>query len=651
MAIILDDNLKISGPLPGDSRYFNNLVPYSGITEVNSIIPIGERYLGLTVLIESGGSNIEYWYKEGVTDPDLVEKKFASEQLVGDFITGATNLGYFEGQTGVQTLLLSGFPQDGLYDSKLNWYYADPIIKIGSPTHDGPLRRAYVKVDGSYSWIYNTNVAGWSLATGDVTANVGNIVVDNPYGTPRYTEEDWSTFVSSGTTSINPSGSLTTGNTITIGNPIYSHKSNQDLHLRTVINDTPEFLKIDADEYYLRFSGVSSVITANNYGTGVGVYSGKTGTELKFRTLVQSGDTTITTGATGNIIIYSSSDGSGEAVTGGTSYGGGVEVFTGTTVRDMGFRTLVGSGGIGITGTTGGTIIINSEGGTYDLDSPSVCEVGGMTIGTTLTGKTAFELFEEILVPVQNPALTAPSVVTTLSCSGTLEIGTTINPSLCVTSTYNAGCINPQYTATSDCRSCGVIGYCYTSTGGQVDGYYACTTSPVTQSAASYVVSGGTQTWGTCACHCAGVQPYDSKGDIYDSPLAESCTAANNKTITGILPWYWGTKKITNTITCDDINGGTKLVANANGTLSITYNSAADDYLWFAVPNGTTTKNSWFVCASNQGPIGGTGNLFAAACNVVVDSCLSCWAGCTFDVYASCFTTGTASGIPMCMIP
>ena len=100
MAINFGDNFNIAGPLPIDERYYNDLIPYSGVSEVNSLISIGERYVGLTVLINSGGTNIEYWYKDGVTDPDLEEKKFASEQLVGDFITGATNLGYFEGTDG-----------------------------------------------------------------------------------------------------------------------------------------------------------------------------------------------------------------------------------------------------------------------------------------------------------------------------------------------------------------------------------------------------------------------------------------------------------------------------------------------------------------------------------------------------------------------
>ena len=275
MAIILNDNLKIRGPLPSDSRYFNNLLPYSGVSEVNSIILIGERHEGLTVLIESGASNIEYWYKVGVTDVDLVEKKFGSEQLVGDFVTGATNLGYFTGQTGIQRLALSSFPDitSGFYFSEYNWYYGDSdgIVRIGSPTYNGILRRAYVKTDKSYSWIYNVNVDGWSVATGDITENVGDLIVDNSYGT-RYTEEEWTVFATSGTTSISPSGSLTTGDTLTIGNPVYNDKSDQNLNLRTFKTETPTIINLHYDDNFIYLSGNSEnqTITASNGLTKVG---------------------------------------------------------------------------------------------------------------------------------------------------------------------------------------------------------------------------------------------------------------------------------------------------------------------------------------------------------------------------------------------
>ena len=67
MAINLGDNIKIQSNLPIDYRYFNNLVPYTSTGQVDSIIPVGERFIGLTVNV----NNVEYWYATGVTNGNL----------------------------------------------------------------------------------------------------------------------------------------------------------------------------------------------------------------------------------------------------------------------------------------------------------------------------------------------------------------------------------------------------------------------------------------------------------------------------------------------------------------------------------------------------------------------------------------------------
>ena len=107
MAIILNDNLKINVGKPIDSKYLNGLVSYVNEAEVNSVIPIGERYVGLTVNVV----NVEYWYEAGVADIDLVIKKAPPSS--DTFVSGATLNGSIlelqrsEGQPDV-TVELSG---------------------------------------------------------------------------------------------------------------------------------------------------------------------------------------------------------------------------------------------------------------------------------------------------------------------------------------------------------------------------------------------------------------------------------------------------------------------------------------------------------------------------------------------------------------
>ena len=104
MAIILNDNLQINAGKPIDSRYLTTgNTTYASTGATNSAIPVPLRYTGLTVNI----LGTEYWYKTGVTNSSLVEKKYNSTIPSGNFVTGGTNLGFFSGFTGVQSLLLN----------------------------------------------------------------------------------------------------------------------------------------------------------------------------------------------------------------------------------------------------------------------------------------------------------------------------------------------------------------------------------------------------------------------------------------------------------------------------------------------------------------------------------------------------------------
>jgi len=71
MSIELNDNIKPKAPKILDDRYsMNGVTPYTDVAQANASIPLSYRALGLPVLI----GNVEYWYKDGITDLDLVPK-------------------------------------------------------------------------------------------------------------------------------------------------------------------------------------------------------------------------------------------------------------------------------------------------------------------------------------------------------------------------------------------------------------------------------------------------------------------------------------------------------------------------------------------------------------------------------------------------
>ncbi len=82
MAIEIVDNFNVNVAKNADSRYG----PYGTIAAANTAIDPIFRYKGLTVLITGSGESIEYWYKEGILNSNLVAKN-VYEIVAGTNIT------------------------------------------------------------------------------------------------------------------------------------------------------------------------------------------------------------------------------------------------------------------------------------------------------------------------------------------------------------------------------------------------------------------------------------------------------------------------------------------------------------------------------------------------------------------------------------
>jgi hypothetical protein len=433
MSIIINDNFAVNVGKPVDSKYLNVTTPWTSVSAVQNGIPASYRYIGLTVNI----NGVEYWWKSSTSNDNLIEKVYTGGTSGNvNYISGATNLGFFSGKTGAQSLVLSGFASSPIdfndtYYSAYNNYYVDNngIITIGRPTADGPYRRAYVNASKTASWIYSNTYGtsgGWVISYNDVTTNVGSSVNLVSYDGTAYDEYYWDNdidndFYTNGYTSVLVYGSLNTGDTLVIGNPIYNNTTYQRLNLRTIKSITPEFLNVDYDDNFINFSGISSITNAQNFGTGIGVYSGQSGSILGFRTLVGSGDTLITTDSTGDIVIFSSSNGSTDTITGATNNGGGVEIYNENTDRNLQFNTLIGSGDTTVT-KVGNQVIINSQGGGVFASDILVSIAAGKTFGKYIngdvipaSGKTADQVIQmalsEALTPTVNLGSSTTNVV------------------------------------------------------------------------------------------------------------------------------------------------------------------------------------------------------------------------------------------------
>lgn len=235
------------------------------------------------------------------------------------------------------------------------------------------------------------------------------------------------------------------------------------------------------------------------------------------------------------------------------------------------------------------------------------------------------------------PVLTSPSLSSfTINPSTTLyEVGTSV--SITGTASFNAGSISPVYppTACGD-RTDGVFCYIYNAFASPYESIIngpsvgdSCPFLPSTVVVDSNYISAK-------VCYCCGVQPYDSSGNPFGSPLNSGVTNTIERIITGVYPVYYG-KLASGTrpaVTLSLVTGGTKSVVPSTGTVTIDFDSVSQ-YTWLAIPSGATnSKYCWYVNPSNNGCMNcSVSDKYPDECIISISSAL--WSGINYKVYMS----------------
>lgn len=281
---------------------------------------------------------------------------------------------------------------------------------------------------------------------------------------------------------------------------------------------------------------------------------------------------------------------------------------------------------------------------TYSGNSPTTIGVGGMAKGTTITGRTISDILEEILVPVLDPTFVAPTNTFTDDQNTPQEVGKPVN--IAFTATFNRGQINLDGSLQNPRAG---LPNQYNYTGSGLSTTVISTALSDNQSIIGYVLSAGTNQWGSSVTYDQGAQPLDSQGNNFGTPLAAGTTSIKNVTIEAIYPYYYGTVQVTGSTptrpTANQalVTGGTKIVGSSTGTISTSFNSTSNEYIWFAIPSTSTSKTKWFVDALNNGSIGGAvsvgGNLFPNPDTVSITSEDGYWSSINYKVYISNYRT------------
>lgn len=174
----------------------------------------------------------------------------------------------------------------------------------------------------------------------------------------------------------------------------------------------------------------------------------------------------------------------------------------------------------------------------YTGSTPASINLGGITIGYQLTGKTANQILENLLVPTLNPTLTAPSITSfTQSLSTTQEVGVSVTPSF--TTNFSRGSKVPQYSSVDAFRSGLPTAYEYSGSG-NLRNVPSSSTSNTSAATGATTLIEGTNTWSVFVKYDIGTQPKNSAGGDFSTPLASGSTSTSNVSITGRFLRFFG---------------------------------------------------------------------------------------------------------------
>lgn len=177
--------------------------------------------------------------------------------------------------------------------------------------------------------------------------------------------------------------------------------------------------------------------------------------------------------------------------------------------------------------------VMNGTGGEAVLSATLTASktVGGINSGKEYAVNTPLEtLFRDMLNPVENPTLTAPSA--TISASGGTLVEQGVSTSKTLTVNFNRGSISPAY-GTSGYRAGAATGYSLNGGASQSGNTFNIT------------VDGDNNTFSARVDYAQGEQPKNSAGENYSTPLPAGFVNTNTLTFEIVAPLWSNAANIT----------------------------------------------------------------------------------------------------------
>lgn len=173
MAIILNDNIRVSAPKATDYKYG----PWNSISDAQTNVESAFRFQGLTQGILVDGAIVEHYYRDGITNAQLIPKSYTTSEANTTYLDPVTCV-FDDSGTSLPAATTTAIDGVTIVD-------ADRVLVLDSATA-GEIGKIYsAAVSGTaITWTEETGGAGTGGDIGDTT-----IVYDgsSTYKSKRYT--------------------------------------------------------------------------------------------------------------------------------------------------------------------------------------------------------------------------------------------------------------------------------------------------------------------------------------------------------------------------------------------------------------------------------------------------------------------------------
>jgi len=220
------------------------------------------------------------------------------------------------------------------------------------------------------------------------------------------------------TISASASGETNTASNVGAGVDVFKQKTGVDLEFRTLIAGTNITLTQNVDNITIDASAAGEINTASNLGIGFGLFEQKIGSDLQFKSILNTGLITITESATppDTLVISTLAEANSAS-----SVGVGEPIFKQKTGTDLQFRTLIAGTNISLAlGADEITISASASGETNTASNVGA----GVDV---FKQKTGVDLEFRTLVGGSNITLTQNSNNITIDASAAGEANTASN--------------------------------------------------------------------------------------------------------------------------------------------------------------------------------------------------------------------------------